>query len=133
MPQKRVLTLCSMLLLASTVVLFSSFTDGSDSGGDDGDVWFAEATPVDCSTSQIVYQLVTSTGAGSGYLGVSATDGTVGGQVGGSGSGSSLYYGPKGTLYTQMTSTACPSALWGTCVPVPCHATGYVKFTPFPS
>lgn len=117
-----------MLILAGSVTLFSSFADGDDAGGT---IFQQLLPPRDCSTSQIVYQLVTSSGAGAGYASVSTADGTTGGQVGGSGSGSSLFYGPKGSLYTPQVEQPCEWSLFSQCTPVLPHATGPATFTKF--
>lgn len=130
MKRKKVMTLCSMLLLASSTILFSSFTDASDASG--GGTWFQVATKVDCSTSVIVYNYNSSTGTGSGSIGVSANDGTASGSASGSGSSSTTQSGAMGTLYTPMSSTSCDWAFTtSSCTAVACHATGTATYTAF--
>jgi len=126
-----VMTVAGIILSPSSYGESGSGYSGSGSGPS---TWFQERdTPVDCSTSEIVYNYVNTSGSGSGGVSGGYGPGGASGSISGSGSGSSTSSGVKGVLYTQKKKTPCKYAFTlSTCTPQDCTPTGNINFTPIP-
>lgn len=132
--QKRLVNglkgLAAAVVLTAGVFVVSSFDDSGSSGDSSDGIWETDP-PVDCSTSEIVYNYVATSGSGAGSISGSGNPSGGSGSISGSGASSTIQSGAKGTLFTPKSSQDCSFSLFSTCYKTPCHATGPATYKPF--